>query len=44
MSLTTKITFNKEINYLLKLGDGRICLSYDNTILILNKITFKIEL
>ena len=44
MSLTTKITFNKEINYLLKLGDGRICLSYDNTILILNKITFKIEI
>ena len=44
MSLKTKIEFNKTISYLLKLGDGRICLSYDNDILILNKITFKKEI
>jgi hypothetical protein len=44
MSLKTKIEFNKTISYLLKLGDGRICLSYDNNILILNKRTYKIEI
>lgn len=44
MSLKTKIEFEKTISYLLKLGDGRICLTYDNNILILNKITYKIEI
>ena len=44
MSLKTKIEFNEAISFLLKLGDGRICLSYDNNILILNKITFKKEI
>ena len=44
VSLKSKIEFSKEINYLLKLGDGRICISYDNNISILNKITFKIEI
>ena len=44
ISLKTKIKFSKEINNLLILGDGRICISYDNNIAILNKITFKLEI
>ena len=44
ISLKTKIKFFKEINNLLILGDGRICISYDNNIAILNKITFKLEI
>ena len=44
ISLKTKIKFPDAVYYVLKLGDGRICLSYDNNILILNKITFKKEI
>ena len=44
ISLKTKIEFSKYISYLLKLGDGRICISYDNNISILNKNTFALEI
>ena len=44
MSLETKSELPKIITYLLKLGDERICISYDNNILILNKNTFKSEI
>ena len=43
-SLKTKIQFPEVINFLLKLGDGRICISYLNNISILNKITYKLEI
>ena len=44
LSIKTKINFSFDINYLIKLGDGRICFSYENNILILNKRTFNIEI
>ena len=44
LSIKTKINFSFDINYLIKLGDGRICFSYENNILILNKRTFQIEI
>ena len=44
LSLKSKIQFPVDINYLLILGDGRICISYLNNISILNKITYKLEI
>ena len=44
ISLKTKVVFPKYINYLLKLGDGRICISYSNNISILNKNIFTPEI
>lgn len=44
ISVKTKLKFSSDISYLLKLGDGRICLSYNNNIIILNKNTFHIEI
>ena len=44
ISVKTKLEFSFSIKYLLKLGDGRICFSYDNNIIILNKKTFLIEI
>ena len=40
ISLKTKIKFPNVVNYLLMLGDGRICFSSVNDIYILNKNTF----
>ena len=44
ISLKTKIKFPNVVNYLLKLGDGRICCSSFNNIYILNKNTFTPEI
>ena len=44
ISLKTKVVFPKYINYLLKLGDGRIWISYSNNISILNKNIFTPEI
>lgn len=44
ISLKTKIKFPNAVYYLLKLGDGRICISSINNIYILNKYTFAPEI